>query len=202
VLAVSGTIFLGDLAEPPGSPPPSASGGDADQIQLGEREEADRFVLEHHNDSGGGSAEFMNPPGYDNSIQTSGRESTEVELREAADALHGYLDARVAGNWAAACQYLAPSFADAYIETDTPLESSLGAPKGLGRGCAAALWYRFHKVPAEILRAEAEVDVGSLRVEENRGYLLFHDGEGSSRFIGVSKEDGRWKLSSTDPLSL
>lgn len=193
---------MGDPAEPPGSPPPSASLGDADQIQLGEGEEADRFVPKHYDDSRGGSAGFMNPPGYDNSLQTFGKESTEAEFREAADALHGYLDARVAGNWAAACRYLAPSFSDPYLETETSLESGAGVVrKDYGRGCAAALWYRFHKVPDGYLEAEADVDVGSLRVEGDTGYLLFHNSEESNRSIGVSKEDGHWKLSTTDPLS-
>lgn len=202
VLAVSGTIFLGDPIEPPGSHPPSASLDDAEQILLGEQEEASRFAPPHHNDSGGGSAGFMNPPGYDNSLQTFGEESTEAEFREAAAALHGYLDARVVGNWAAACQYLAPSLADAYRETETPFENSLGAVKESGHGCAAALWYRFHKTPTDILEAEADVDAGSLRIEGDNGYLLVHDSEDVSRGIGVSREDGQWKLSTVDTLSL
>jgi hypothetical protein len=201
MLAVSATIFLSDPIEPPGSPPPSASRGDSDQIQVGEREEASRFVPQHHNDSGGGSAGFMNPAGYDNSLQTFGRESTETEFREAADALHGYLDARVVGNWAAACQYLAHSFADVYLETETPLESSLGAVKESGRGCAAALWYRFRKIPIDVLEAEADVDVGSLRIEGDKGYLLFHGSDETNRSIGVTKEDDRWKLSTIDSVS-
>jgi hypothetical protein len=194
VLGVTGTIFFGDPAEPPGSPPPSASRDDADQIQLGEREEASRFVPPQHDDTWSRSTGFMNPSGYDNSLQTFGRESTEAEFREAADALHGYLDARVVGNWAAACQYLDDSFVDIYLDTDTPLEKSLGAVKESGRGCAAALWFQSHKVPDDLLEEEADVDIGSLRIAADKGYLLFHTSDGTKRSIGVIKKDGHWKL--------
>lgn len=200
ILGVASSILLSETIAPPGSAPSSARLETSEEIRISESEEASRFVPKQHHDSAGGSAQFMNPPGYDNSLQLFGRESTDSELAEAAATLHGYLDARVEGNWAAACQYLAESVSDIYLDAQTPLGNRGSAVNDTGRGCAAALWYRFHDVPVEYLEAEADVDVGSLRVKGAQAYLLFTDREGVRKRAGLVRENGQWRLSTFDML--
>src|SRR3954447_11021184 len=60
------------------------------------------FVPKPHHDSGGGAEQFV-VKGGDSSIGELGEEGSEAQRHEAAIALHGFLAARAAREWAAAC---------------------------------------------------------------------------------------------------
>ncbi|HET9677113.1 MAG TPA: hypothetical protein VFP21_06380, partial [Solirubrobacterales bacterium] len=82
--------------------------------------------------SGGGSARFR-VEGGDNSIQEYGEEAGEAELRQAAEAAHSLLVARVRSEWARACGLLAAK------EQRSLRHEVAQISQGGGRSCAAAL---------------------------------------------------------------
>jgi hypothetical protein len=126
--------------------------------------------------------------GGDNSIQSYGVEGQSDERVEAATTVQAYLDALVAGRWADACSLLA-----AKIKTN--LEALLErAPKDAQlKGCPDAVRVVMGKVPKGPLRIVADVHVLSLRVEGDRGFLIYEDGEGHADEIPLEREDDRWK---------
>ena len=136
-----------------------------------------------HQDSGGGSAQFL-VKGGDNSVQEFGAEGSESELRAAADALHGFLDARAARNWAAACGYLAKSTAESFQQLAT----------GSGGSCSANLGALTGKTPTATLREAAVANVGSLRVKGDRGFLIYRGAGAGIYTIAVTREGGAWKV--------
>jgi hypothetical protein len=145
-----------------------------------------------HDDSGGGSQQFE-AKGGDNSIQEFGSESSGDEFAEAAAALHGYLDARAAGSWAAACDYIAPGFAKS-VSSLAQGSEEVGCPKLLAQLSAG--------VPAAALREAAIADVGSLRAEGDSGFVIFTGRGGETYFMPMSHQGGRWRVAALAPSAL
>lgn len=143
--------------------------------------DASEFAPKTHEDSGGGSAQFR-VEGGDNSVQEFGAEAGEAEFEQAAAALHGFLDAAAQGNYAAACRYISREAV-----------ASFAALAG-GGGCAASLEALLAAPSAASRREAAAADVGSLRVEGARGFLVYRGAGGAVYAISVSREDGEWKL--------
>jgi hypothetical protein len=155
-----------------------------------EAEEASEFVPEQHDDSGGGSDEYR-VKGGDNSIQEFGEEATGSEFEEAAAALHNFLDARAAGNWAASCEYLSESF----VRSVEQLASRSKELKGAG--CGALLKNLTNQAALPLLREEAEsADVASLRREDEQAFLIYRGLEGDIMAISMAIEGGEWKVGS------
>jgi hypothetical protein len=138
-----------------------------------------------HHDSGGGSQQFRTTGG-DNSIQEYGSESSSAEFAAAAKVLHEFLDARAAGAWRVACEKLAPALREQLVQ-------QLGSGGGAS-ACARMFAGLTAGLPAAGRREAAIADVGSLRVEGNRGFLLFHGAHGQGFFIPMVREDGEWKV--------
>jgi hypothetical protein len=150
-------------------------------------EEPAHFTPPSHQDSGGGAKQFVTKGG-DNSIQEFGSEPSGSEFEAAAAAVHAYLDARAAGAWAAACEWLAPA-------VSRELVRQLGAGSGGKQpGCAEVLAGLSAGVPPAALREAAQADVGALRVEGDRGFVLFRGAQGDDYFIPMVREDGEWKV--------
>lgn len=138
-------------------------------------------------DSGGGAGQFR-VPGGDNSIQEFGAEASEGEMREAATALHGFLDARAASEWKAACGYLAAG-------TRRQLEQlSRRAAKGGLADCPHLLATLSVAASGTAIREAAIADIGSLRSEGSRGFLLYHGAHGADYAIQVSREGDSWRV--------
>ncbi len=142
---------------------------------------------ERGEDSGGGAEQFR-VEGGDNSVQEFGEEASEAELRAAAAALHGFLEARAERRWAAACAQLSQ-------EARRGLAGSpLGEPGG---GCAASLEALAGGLSGAALREAARVDVGSLRAAGGQGFLLYRGPpEGTVYAISMSEQGGAWKVAS------
>lgn len=145
-----------------------------------------------HSDSGGGAAQFRSKGG-DNSIQEFGAEGGSAERADAAAVLHAYLDARAAGRWEDACSYLAAEV----IATLEQFGSTYGAEKKL-EGCPDILQALTSGAGTAGLRAMADVDVGSLRFEGERGFLLYHGPQGVDFAMPVTVEAGEWKLAAPE----
>jgi hypothetical protein len=143
------------------------------------------FTPPAHQDSPTGAAPFE-AKGGDNSIQEFGAEADTSDFEAAATALHGYLDARAAGAWRDACSYMSSATAKSLAQ--------LGGGSGGGASCPEALASLSAAVPAAALREAAEADVGALRSEGDRAFLLFHGAHGIAYFMPMAAEDGTWKV--------
>lgn len=148
------------------------------------------FTPHGHRDSGGGSAQFR-VKGGDNSIQEFGAEASGAELEAAAKALHGFLDARAAGDWAAACRHVSQDIAESF----TRLAEQGNSPQKTS--CATALESLTNPAAKHELEKEAEeADVGSLRVEGDRAFVIYRGFEGTFTAIPMTREGGEWKVAS------
>ncbi len=172
-----------------------AQPGESRQKPAGEERAAAPPPVEHQ-DSGGGAAQFQRK-GSDNSIQEFGQEGGGSELASAAATLHGYLDARAAGRWDEACSYLA-------AQVLASLEQFAAANGGEAQieGCPQILQALSSGAGAAGLRAAANVDVGSLRVQGDRGFLLYHGPQGVAFAMPVVLEGSEWKLSAPEATPL
>lgn len=137
--------------------------------------------------SGGGSAQFR-VKGGDNSVQEFGEESEEGELEEAATVLHDFYVARVRSEWQRACSKLA----DAVVGQLRALASQV--KQAGGKGCAAILAAITSHLPPSVARESTVVDAGSLRVEGDRGFLIYRGAEGTVYAINMALEDDSWKV--------
>lgn len=167
-------------------------GGEGDS-----KDSSAEFSPKQHQDSGGGAEQFR-VKGGDNSVQEFGGEAEGTEFDEAATALHNFLDARAAGAWAAACEYMAESVIESLQELATQSQQLKGA------ACAAILGKLTNPAAKDLLHEEAErADVGSLRVEGERGFVLFHGPDGEVLVVPMAREDGTWKVAAlaSTPLS-
>jgi hypothetical protein len=154
----------------------------------GEEQSGGEFVPKHHNDSGGGSRQFK-VKGGDNSIQEFGEEADASELAAAAAALHNFLDARAEGNWAAACDYMAK----ATVESFEKLAAQAKEPGDTS--CGATLEKLINPAARQSMKAEAEkADVGSLRIEDERAFLIYTGTEGTVLAMPMANEGGNWKV--------
>ena len=171
----------------------SPQGKDGESRPAPPREPAD-FTLPQHHDSGGGAKQFETKTG-DNSIQESGSEASGSEFTVAAAALHAYLDARAAHAWATACEYLSAGL----TRQLTQISAGQG---GQQPSCAELLAGLSAGLPPSVLREVAVADVGSLRVEGDSGFLLFHGANGVDWFVPMVREDGTWKVAALAPSAL
>jgi len=128
--------------------------------------------------------------GGDNSIQNFGEESSDVERHEAAEALHGYLDARAAGAWRDACKHLAPSLVAAITST---------VRGAAGKGCTTLLSAFFATAPESALQEEATADVASLRAKGSSGFAIYSGPGGAVYFIPMVRQGGHWKVAALAP---
>jgi hypothetical protein len=151
--------------------------------------EASKFVPKQHSDSGGGSEKYR-VKGGDNSVQEFGEETTGSEFEEASAALHNFLDARAAGNWAAACSYMADSIVKSFEQLGARSKELEGA------GCAVLLEKLTNQAALPLLRKEAErADVASLRIEDEQAFVLYRGLDNSIMAIPMTVEGGDWKVS-------
>jgi hypothetical protein len=138
--------------------------------------------------------------GGDNSVQAFGLEGETEEASQALQALEEYLQARVAGDWAAACAAASEEFrSQLAMLIDRAKTKGEGAEKP--EGCPETLELLYGKAPSQALREAAEVkQVLSFRVrEDGYAYLIYEDGSGEARFIAMANEDGAWKVNTTEP---
>jgi hypothetical protein len=144
--------------------------------------------------SGGGSAQFR-AKGADNSIANYGSEAPQGELREAAEAVHGYFAGLATENWAGACTRLSRKVA----ASTKRLAASLPGFKG---GCPAALAALYEGASSAEGREATTVDAVSLRQQGGRGFLIYRGSKGKPYFASVAREGGNWVVSGLGPSPL
>ncbi len=149
-----------------------------------------------HHDPATGAAQFERD-GVDNSIQESGSEASATELRQAAAALHGYLDARAAGAWSRACAAAATALSAQLAQLTTGAVKSHVAPS-----CPKLLATVSATIPPAARREAAVAQVGALRVEDQSAFILFHGAHGQDYFTPMALEQGLWKVAAIAPSPL
>jgi hypothetical protein len=144
---------------------------------------------QQHQDSGGGSAQFKTKGG-DNSVQEFGSEADTAEFDQAAEAVHGFFDARVRGDWEAACSYLAADVAES-------LQQLSGKSKELADGgCPETLEAISEGVPQSAFKEAAKADIGSLRVEGDQAFVIYVGANQMVLAMPMKDEDGTWTVAS------
>jgi hypothetical protein len=152
--------------------------------------EAAEFVPRQHSDSGGGSTQYK-VKGGDNSVQEFGEEAEPQEFNAAAVALHDFLDARAEGNWAAACSYMSKTITEGFEKLAAQAKQIEDA------SCAGILEKLTNPAAKGAMKAEAEkANVGSLRVEEDRSFLIYTGIGGTVLAMPMANEGGEWKVAS------
>lgn len=154
------------------------------------KSEATEFTPKQHSDSGGGSQQYVQKGG-DNSVQEFGEEAGRQEFAAAATALHDFLDARAEGNWAAACDYMSKSVVESF-------EKLAAQAKQLkDTSCAEILEKLTNPAAKSAMKQEAEqADVGSLRVEGDRSFVIYKGPRGAILAMPMANESGDWKVAS------
>jgi hypothetical protein len=151
---------------------------------------ASNFVPKHHNDSGGGSEQFK-VKGGDNSVQEFGGEADTAEFDAAAVALHNFLDARAEGNWAAACKYISKDTIESFEKLAAQVK------QGEDTSCGGSLETLTNPAVKQAMKEEAtQANVGSLRVEGERAFLIYTGIDGTLAAMAMANEDGVWKVAS------
>jgi hypothetical protein len=177
-------------------PRPSGTGSGAEASSEGGHRAA--HVATPLRVSGGGSAQFRTQGG-DNSVQDFGQESSESELREAGEALHGFLVARTNEEWSRACSYLP----DAMAKQLEGLVSQ--SQNGENKSCASALAGLTPPLSTSVRREQTVVDAASLRREGEHGFLIYRGEEGGHSTvyaISMVLEGGGWKVAVLAPVPL
>ncbi len=152
--------------------------------------DASDFVPKQHSDSGGGSEQFR-VKGGDNSVQEFGEEADADEFDAAAVALHNFLDARAEGNWAAACEYVSKPVTESFEKL------AAQAKQFDETSCGGILEKLTNPAAAQALKEEAaKANVGSLRVEGDRSFVIYTGIDGTVLAMPMANEDGDWKVAS------
>jgi hypothetical protein len=181
-----------------GGAEPGAAGGGGSRQGGVPGDTSDSFTARAHDDSGGGSAQ-LRTKGGDNSIQDFGSEASASEFEGAAATLHAYLDARAARAWRAACGQMASGLTVSLAELGG---SGSGEGEGTAPSCPEVLASLTIGLGRTALREGAVADAVSLRVEGERGYLLFHGARKIDYFMPMAREDGTWKVAAVGPSPL
>ena len=172
----------------------SSGGGDSNAGNSdggdGQSRDASDFVPQKHNDSGGGAEQFK-VKGGDNSVQEFGAEADTEEFDAAAAALHNFLDARAEGNWAAACQHMSKSVIESF-------EKLAAQAKQIDdTSCGGILEKLTNPAAAQAMKEEAaKANVGSLRIEDERAFVLYTGIDGAVMTMPMANEGGDWKVAS------
>jgi hypothetical protein len=184
----SDTTAAAPAAKPGAEAGSNGSGGDASKQKSGGSAQSSPDVeTAPLKVSGGGSAQYR-VKGGDNSIQDFGEESGESELEEAAASLHVFLVARAGEDWPTACAHLAKTV-EQQLEQLASQSSKLS-----GAGCAKILAALTPPLPPEVQKESTIVDAGSLRTEDERGFLIYRGTEGTVYAISMAQEGGAWKV--------
>jgi hypothetical protein len=137
--------------------------------------------------SGGQGAASFETAGGDNSIQRYGAEASHAEIEQASAALHAYLAARAAGEWARACKDTAASLV-------VSLEQASGAAGNGKVDCPRSLAAISVGMPSSERENSTKADVGAMRVKGSQGILLYHGAGHTDYVMPMSKDGAQWKV--------
>lgn len=131
------------------------------------------------------------PDGGDDSIQTFGEEASAAESAAVAAAIRGWVEAQLDEDWPRVCSYLAPGV----TESLATIAERAGGPTD----CESLVENLSGSKRA--LRPLAKLKVGSVRVEGDRGFVLFKM-QGDWYAMPVARADDQWRVASLAPVPL
>jgi hypothetical protein len=123
------------------------------------------------------------PKGGDDSVQTFGKEAGPTQSAEAAQTVKGFFQGRADGRWADACYYLS-----------SEMIGMLTQGAGEDAGCISLLRSFSRNIPRRALKRATRVRVGSVRIDGDRGFVVYKGAGGKWYAVLLSKENGEWKL--------
>jgi hypothetical protein len=132
----------------------------------------------------GGRAEESG--GGEKSIEEFGEEAAGPERAAIEGAFTGYLDALAEEDPRTACSYLA-------ARVRQSLER-LVVERLKGKGCAAILPELLSGSAAVIAREQAQGEIAKVRVEGDRGFVVFHAPGAKLYQMTMVREGGEWKV--------
>lgn len=134
--------------------------------------------------------------GGDNSIQSYGVESSGDERAEAATAVKAYLDAQADGRWQEACTLLAAPIRRDLLKL---WEQAKGPDVG---GCPQAMAAAVSRIPKDLQRVVSDLHVLSMRVQGNRGFLIYEDATARASETPMQHEEDGWRIRALLPKEL
>lgn len=123
--------------------------------------------------------------GGERSIEEFGEEAAGSERAAIVGAFTGYLGALAAGDFQAACSYLATAVRQSLRQ--------LVVRRLKGEGCAAILPKLLAGSAAAIAREQAEGEITRIRVEGERGFVVFHAPGAKLYQMTMVREGGEWR---------
>jgi hypothetical protein len=127
--------------------------------------------------------------GGDNSIQAYGIESNGNERAQAAGALKSYLAALLGRDWNKACSLLATPTKEDLERLWVKATGGNGGP-----ACQKAVAGFLAGLPQGQLRSLGDLHVLSMRIEGDRGFLIYDDAKGTVSESPMQREAGGWKV--------
>lgn len=135
----------------------------------------------------GGGKSGATKVGGERGVRDYGEEASESELRQAAEAVHGFYVARAEKKWRTACFYLA-TLMEGRLD-----ELAAKSPRAHGvQGCPALVKVFAPSLPPAGVRASTAVDARSLRRKGESGFLIYHGARGKTYSIPMHLESESW----------
>jgi hypothetical protein len=130
------------------------------------------------------------------SIKAFGTEAAPgAETTAITGALQGYLAATAAGDWAAACSLLSSTLGPGLRK----YEAAVKAPNP---GCPQILEALMANLPATVLARQAKIDVAEVRIDGDRGFVVYATPESVSVDMPMLLEGGAWKVGAIEAYAL
>jgi hypothetical protein len=122
-------------------------------------------------------------------VEDFGEEASPEDRDAAATTVQGFLGAQADGDSATACSLMSTS-------TKENLELFLEgeARESVENSCAELVEALRAQIPAKTLAQGERVEVTGVRIEGDRGYVLYRDAEGTDSAFAVVREGSAWKV--------
>lgn len=142
-----------------------------------------RETQQSQGQGGGGHGEESS--GGEKSIEEFGEEAAGTERAAIEGAFTGYLEALAEGDFQTACPYLAAT-------VQRSLQQFV-VKRLKGKGCAAILPKLLAGSAAAIAREQAEGEITKIRVEGERGFVVFRASGAKLYQMTMVHEGGEWR---------
>ena len=117
-------------------------------------------------------------------IRDFGSEASGSRAEQAETVTRSYFAAVAAGKWSRACAFLTKSIRHAAGRLAATSEQADGA------SCAAYVASTYKQLPSA--ERTAEIDVSSVRLDGDRGYVIYSNPDRGEYAMPVENEAGRW----------
>lgn len=143
--------------------------------------------------SASGSDQFRNKT--DSPLLEFGEESSEAEQEAAAGVVQAFYLDRARGDWQGTCAQLSQ-------DTLAKIERLATTSTGLADKSCPSFLKEFTRLSAHERRESTIVDPGSLRQQNERGFLIYYGAREIVYAMPLSKEGDAWKVDSLSSKSL